>query len=227
MDKFKKVSFGVMLCAMVGQVAYVKFGDEIEARFPVIKNVRDSMVSSAGGRGEVDAYALAGDGSAVDPRAYRKALMQDRKALASIGRESPRWRDVVERGTTDEFQAMMRKQWRKKEKEERERDKALRREADGSATHPWLYRKLWLSDAEKMATMRRDAPHMAATVEGEDIESFQEMLREMKRVEDGQALYGSGETPATMRVVGADGAAPRLGEPRIFFPPHPPPQPPR
>ena len=26
MDKFKKVSFGVMLCAMVGQVAYVKFG---------------------------------------------------------------------------------------------------------------------------------------------------------------------------------------------------------
>ena len=35
MDKFKKVSFGVMLCAMVGQVAYVKFGDEIEARFPV------------------------------------------------------------------------------------------------------------------------------------------------------------------------------------------------
>ena len=46
---------------------------------------------------------------------------------------------------------------------------------------------------------------MAATVLGEDIESFQEMHREMKRVEDGQKRYGSVETPSTIKVKGADG----------------------
>ena len=43
-----------------------------------------------------------------------------------------------------------------------------------------------------MAGMRRDAPQMYATVKFGDVDAFQEMLREMKRVEDGARTYGRG-----------------------------------
>ena len=158
MDKIKKISTIMIFVAMGSQITYLKFGDQLEARFPVIKNLKENIILSREPREEADVYALNPDGSAVDPRGYRKALMTDRKALTSIGRENPKWRNVIERGTMEEFQAMMRKGWKKKEKDEKDREKAVLREEDGSATHPWLYRKLWLKDKEKMATMKRDAP---------------------------------------------------------------------
>ena len=48
----KKMKRGRAKAAPGGHLPFPQFGDEIEARFPVIKNVRDSMVSSTGGRGE-------------------------------------------------------------------------------------------------------------------------------------------------------------------------------
>ncbi|KAH8074188.1 hypothetical protein JL720_10746 [Aureococcus anophagefferens] len=215
MDRVKKMSFGVMVVAMVGQLAYVRFGDDLEARFPAIKSAR-SALAGAGAGGGGRPYALGPDGAALDPRAYRKALMKDRKALASLGREKPAWRSVVER--LDERVP--------RDAQHRLRDaaraKALLREPDGSATHPRLYRKLWLKDEDRMAAMRRDAPHMAATVLGDDVESFQEMLREMKRVEDGQEIYGAAGGRATIRAHDAAGAErlvdvvqPRLSEEEV------------
>ncbi|KAH8044377.1 hypothetical protein JL721_12879 [Aureococcus anophagefferens] len=222
MDRVKKMSFGVMVVAMVGQLAYVRFGDDLEARFPAIKSARSALAGAGAGGGEADPYALGPDGAALDPRAYRKALMKDRKALASLGREKPAWRSVVERGSTNEFQEMLRKQHRARAREDAARAKALLREPDGSATHPRLYRKLWLKDEDRMAAMRRDAPHMAATVLGDDVESFQEMLREMKRVEDGQEIYGAAGGRATIRARDAAGAErlvdvvqPRLSEEEV------------
>jgi hypothetical protein len=157
MDRVKKMSFGVMVVAMVGQLAYVRFGDDLEARFPAIKSARSALAGAGAGGGEADPYALGPDGAALDPRAYRKALMKDRKALASLGREKPAWRSVVERGSTNEFQEMLRKQHRARAREDAARAKALLREPDGSATHPRLYRKLWLKDEDRMAAMPRAA----------------------------------------------------------------------
>ena len=154
MDRVKKMSFGVMVVAMVGQLAYVRFGDDLEARFPAIKSARSALAGAGAGGGEADPYALGPDGAALDPRAYRKALMKDRKALASLGREKPAWRSVVERGSTNEFQEMLRKQHRARAREDAARAKALLREPDGSATHPRLYRKLWLKDEDRMAAIR-------------------------------------------------------------------------
>ncbi|KAH8059574.1 hypothetical protein JL720_13788 [Aureococcus anophagefferens] len=159
MDRVKKMSFGVMVVAMVGQLAYVRFGDDLEARFPAIKSARSALAGAGAGGGEADPYALGPDGAALDPRAYRKALMKDRKALASLGREKPAWRSVVERGSTNEFQEMLRKQHRARAREDAARAKALLREPDGSATHPRLYRKLWLKDEDRMAAMRATRAH--------------------------------------------------------------------
>ena len=202
MKTFKAISSGILFFAMASQMIYLKFGDALEARFPVIKTIKQNVAASRAPRDESDVYALKSDGSAVDPRGYRKALMKDRRALAAIGRENPAWKNVVERGTADEFQAMLREGHRKREREERDHAKAALREPDGSATHPRLYRELWMSDKAKMAAMRRDAPQMYATVVGDDLESFQEMLREMKRVEDGAKTYGRG---GSTRARGANG----------------------
>ena len=146
MKRFKAISSGILFFAMASQVAYLKFGDALEARFPLIKQLKANVAATRGPADPADVYALRPDGSAVDPKGYRKALMADRRALAAIGRESPEWKNVVERGTAAEFQDMLREGHRTRAAEEAARATAALREPDGSATHPEAYRELWTSD---------------------------------------------------------------------------------
>ena len=95
MKTFKAISSGILFFAMASQMIYLKFGDALEARFPVIKTIKQNVAASRAPRDESDVYALKSDGSAVDPRGYRKALMKDRRALAATLQAALRFADAT------------------------------------------------------------------------------------------------------------------------------------
>ena len=76
MDRVKKMSFGVMVVAMVGQLAYVRFGDDLEARFPAIKSARSALAGAgAGGAGLPSLAALARWRNDVGGRRRRRVAL--------------------------------------------------------------------------------------------------------------------------------------------------------